>query len=387
MKILVLGAGQMGIALVQYYLAHMPQAQITFMDVNSAQLKQSALRLSNPTNTQRLTLGHTDQLEKTFAIVDLVLLAIPWKAHAPVLALAARYNIPLISLSRPAYEAIPSIKALLSQMTVPVILGCGLEPGLTEILARYCATQFDTLTHLNVYCGGVTKTPPCNPLHYKALFGTHYLPTAMRDAYTVKSGQLVTVPRFSECEQVDTPVGTLEAWHDGLLPWLSSSYPEFASLQTLTQKTLRWPGFSAAVNQLATLGLLSETPITINDFSLSPKQFLEYCYEKNTLLGTEENITLLLINGEGLQADRAQSQHFQLIATQQEKYGLNSMAFITGYTAGIIGRHILSGEAHAQGLTSPEVLLQGKVVFTLLSQLRNHGVGFSSTLMDAPAHA
>src|SRR3990167_6803376 len=117
MKILVLGAGQMGIALVQYYLAHMPQAQVTFIDVDSVQLKQSALRLSNQTNTRQLTLEHTDQLEKTFAIADLVLLAIPWEAHAPILALAARYNIPLISLSRPEYEAIHSVKASLSQMT------------------------------------------------------------------------------------------------------------------------------------------------------------------------------------------------------------------------------------------------------------------------------
>src|SRR5690606_31082032 len=131
-------------------------------------------------------------------------------------------------------------------------------------------------------------------------------------------------------------LGKLEAWHDGMVPWLHT-YPEIMEAHTISQKTLRWPGFSNAVCTLHNLNLLTDSQISVEGIMLSPKQFLEHWYYDETRLIDDKNMSILLISAKGIACNQKKNIHLKLVSHGQEHLGLNSMALITGYTAAIIG--------------------------------------------------
>ena len=68
------------------------------------------------------------------------------------------------------------------------MLGCGLEPGLTEILARRLAERLDRVDELHILCGGVPERP-APPLGYKIVFGGRELPLREAPAPAVVDGR------------------------------------------------------------------------------------------------------------------------------------------------------------------------------------------------------
>ena len=103
---------------------------------------------------------------------------------------------------------------------VLVIPGCGVEPGLTEIMARGLAEKLDTVEELHIKCGGIPAVP-IGPLQYKIVFGGQRLPLRELPARIAEDGALVEVPRYSGVETFDVAgVGEVEAWHEGFMPWL-----------------------------------------------------------------------------------------------------------------------------------------------------------------------
>ncbi|TAK75861.1 MAG: hypothetical protein EPO11_04970 [Gammaproteobacteria bacterium] len=372
MKIILFGAGEIGRAIAQYFLYQDNLTQLVLIDIDKNQLITCIDKLSKHVNVNKVVLNNYQDIEKFVYSSDLIFAAVPWSAHSAIIELVIKYNKPMISVTRPAYNDINFLKKRLKKINSPVIIGCGLEPGLTEIMALYCASMYDRLDELHIKCGGITNNPPNNVLQYKALFGTKYLPIAMRYAYTVVDSKLIQLPRFSGVEPFDIPnIGQLEAWHDGMVPWLYQ-YSKISSAHTISQKTLRWPGFSQAVKTLNHLGLLSEKEIKINGCSISPKTFIEHLYNDETKLADEKNISILHISGKGLINQRKKNIELKLMAYNQINTGLNSMALITGFTASIIGSFVLNGKIKYTGLLNPELEIHGSLFDQLIYSLKHH---------------
>ncbi len=172
---------------------------------------------------------------------------------------AAAAGKPWVDLTWPANEELPALRQLVDETGILVVPGCGVEPGLTEIMARWAAEKLDRVDELHIKCGGI-QAVPSGPLAYKIVFGGHRLPLRELPARIAEEGALRDVPRYSGVETFTFPgVGEVEAWHEGFMPWLL----ELEALQGLklgTQKTVRWPGFGAKATLLRELGLLSLAP-------------------------------------------------------------------------------------------------------------------------------
>ena len=378
MNIVVFGAGEMGKAICTYFLKFQKIESLTLIDINSSQLKRASENLSRYVCIDKLILNNSDNIEEIISSCNIVFAAVPWQAHAEIINLVCQYDKPMLSVTRPNYSEISKLENQLQKMVNPVVVGCGLEPGLTEIMALYCANLFDHLDELHIKCGGITRIPSDNIFKHKTLFGTRYLPISMRDAYTIKNKKKIKIARFSDAEEIDIlNLGKLEAWHDGMVPWLYK-YPEIASAHTVTQKTLRWPGFSETVNQLDRLGLLSEEQIQIGEIALSPKQFLEYFYEHDVKLNNDNNVSLLKIIATGKHKKNNMKKVFlSLIATNRTDMGLNSMAFITGFSVSLIGVMLLQGKINEHGFVRPEKIICGEPCNFLMESLKSFGIEIS----------
>src|SRR5262249_23683966 len=150
----------------------------------------------------------------------------------------------LVTLSARGVDTETGLAEQTARQPTLVVRGCGLELGLTEILACRLAKGFDRVDELHILCGGVPERP-APPLGYKIGFGGRGPPLREAPAAAVEARRVVPQPRYSGVEPVTFPgVGELEAWDEGFATSLLE-VPALRALRVGTQKTIRWPGYAA----------------------------------------------------------------------------------------------------------------------------------------------
>ena len=254
MKILVIGSGLMGPAAAYNALCDDDVTLVTLADANGRALEEAHARLGRLCPGRKLQTAVLDLADQQAATVliaahDVVVAALPSLVIPLGIRAAAAAGKPWVDLTWPVNEELPALQELVADAGTLVIPGCGVEPGLTEIMARWVAEKLERVDELHIKCGGI-QAIPSGPLAYKIVFGGHRLPLRELPARIAENGALRELPRYSGVETFVFPgVGEVEAWHEGFMPWLL----ELEALQGLklgTQKTVRWPGFAAKATLL-----------------------------------------------------------------------------------------------------------------------------------------
>jgi len=382
-KILVLGSGLMGPAAAFNALADPDVAQVVVGDKDQRQLDACAQKLANmpggaKLSTARLDLGDQAAAVKLMAGFDVALGALPWSASLLAIRAALQAGTPFVDLARPDEEQWPELRQAAQAAGGLVVLGCGLEPGLTEIMSRYLAEKLDRVDELHIKCGGIPEKP-APPLGYKIVFGGRQLPLHESDAFVVQDGQLQPVPRYSGVEPVFFDgVGECEAWHEGFMPWLLE-LPALRGLRLGTQKTVRWPGYAAKVTVLKEMGLLSLEPVTVEGVAVAPKKLLDaLLYPRVRLEEGERDITVFRVEAVGEKEGRPRRYRVDMV-DRYDELGFTSMSRTTSFTGAIVARMIARGDIKASGVFPPEQLLSGPLFERLVAELAAAGIHFDFT--------
>lgn len=385
MKILILGSGLMGPAAAFKAMSAPDVSQVILCDIDQDQLKAAIRKLAGKPGAQklgivRLNLTNTAEAADLVAKFDAVVAALPWPVSVLAIRAALKANTPLVDLALPDAGDIPELRQATEAAGGLIILGCGLEPGLTEIMTRHLAEKLDQVQEVHIKCGGI-PAEPAPPLGYKLVFGGTQLPLREADAWQVEHGQFKPVARYSGVEPVAFPgVGNCEAWHEGFMPWLLE-LPALKNLQTGTQKTIRWPGYAAKVTVLKELGLLSNTPIQVGGVKISPKQFLDaLLYPKVKLTEGERDFTLFRVTVIGQKAGEARRLQADMVDQYDDSHGFTSMARTTAFTGAIVACMAARSELPSKrGLFHPEQLITGPPLERLLSELASNNIEFKVT--------
>jgi saccharopine dehydrogenase-like NADP-dependent oxidoreductase len=384
MKILVLGSGLMGPAAAYIGLIDPEVAEVGLADMNAEQLELARAKLAAITDTKRLRVVQVDLADEATAAevmagYDVVVAALPtWVVHLGLRA-AAKAHTPWVDLSWVLEEHRADIQAELEASGTLAIMGCGVEPGLTEIMARYVAEKLDQVHELHIKCGGipVEATPP---LGYKIVFGGRRLPLRDTDAHVVEDGTLRKVARYSGVERVHfAGVGECEAWHEGFMPWLMD-LEALKGLQVGTQKTVRWPGYAAKATTLRELGLLSQSLVRVNGTDLKPKDVVdEVLYSRVRMEEQDRDITTFRVEASGTRHGRPRSYCVDMVDRYDEALGFTSMARVTAFTGAIVARMVARGDISGKGLATPEQLVAGAHLKRLVRELADQGIRFELT--------
>lgn len=390
MKILVLGSGLMGPAAAFNALSDPEVSQVTLGDLSQQQLAQARARLEGKSGSEKLQTVQIDlndqaAASRSMADFDAILAALP-KAAIPLgIRAAAAAGKPLVDLSWPADDEIPGLKRQVEAAGTLTILGCGVEPGLTEIMARYLGEKMDRVEELHIKCGGIPEEP-APPLGYKIVFGGQQLPLREPDARVVEDGKLRAVPRYSGVESVWFPgVGECEAWHEGFMPWLLD-LECMRGLKRGTQMTVRWPGYAAKATVLKEMGLFSQTPIEVDGAWVAPKRLLDtLLYPHVRLNEGERDLTLFRVEAIGQKEGMPRRYKIEMVDRYDESLGFTSMARTTAFTGAIVARMAARGDLKAWGWRTPEQLVTGSLFERLVSELAAANVRFEMTTEETKA--
>jgi lysine 6-dehydrogenase len=384
MKILVLGSGLMGPAAAYNAMSDPDVSGVTLCDASQPQLDAAWAKLAGMSGGEKLRTVQLDlkdqpatirlMAEHDATVAALTKTAIPLGIRA-----AAAARKPLVDLSWPADAEVPGLRQQVEAAGSLVILGCGVEPGLTEIMARHLAEKLDGVDELHIKCGGIPEIPT-GPLGYKIVFGGQQLPLREWDVRLVENGELKTVPRYSGVQQVFFPgVGECEAWHEGFMPWLLD-LDALKGLKRGTQKTVRWPGYAAKATMLKEMGLLSLDPIEVDGARVVPKRLLDtLLYPHVKLEAGERDLTLFRVEATGQKDGCPGYYKVEMVDRYDEALGFTSMARTTAFTGAIVTRMIARGQLRATGWRTPEQVITGPLFDRLVEELAALNVRFEMT--------
>lgn len=386
MQILVLGSGLMGPAAAYNALTDARVAQVTLADKDPAQLELARTRLtpllSNPSRLETAVVDLADQHATASLIArhDAVVAALPSAVIGLGVRAAIAARTPWIDLSWPSDAELPELKQLAEESGSLVIPGCGVEPGLTEIMARYLAEKLDRCEELHIKCGGIPVEPD-GPLNYRIVFGGKRLPLREYDARIAEHGSLRPVPRYSGVETLHVAgVGEVEAWHEGFMPWLLE-LDALKQLKLGTQKTVRWPGYAAKATVLRELGLLSYKPVDVDGVQVAPKYVVDAVLYPHVRLREEErDLTVFRVEVSGEKDGFPRRHSIDMVDRYDETLGFTSMARVTAFTGAIVARMAAAGAFQATGWVTPEKLLTGDHLVELAAELARAGVTFTETV-------
>jgi len=392
MKILILGSGLMGPAAAFNAMSDPQVSQVTLCDMSQQQLDAAQAKLRSMEGSEKLAtvlLDFNDQAatSRGMADFDVVVAALPSVAVPLGIRAAAAARKPLVDMSWPPETEVADLRQRVEAAGTLVILGCGVEPGLTEIMARHLAEKLDRVDELHILCGGIPEKP-APPLGYKIVFGGRQLPLREADARIAENGQIKPVPRYSGVEPVFFPgVGECEAWHEGFMPWLLD-LKALKGLKLGTQKTVRWPGYAAKVTVLRELGLLSQDPVEVDGVRVVPKKLLDtVLYPHVKLEEGERDITLFRVEAMGEKEGRPRRYKIEMVDRYDETLGFTSMARTTAFTGAIVARMVARGGIKAKGMTTPEQVITGPMFDRLVDELAAVNVRFDITTEKVEALA
>jgi len=384
MKILVLGSGLMGPASAFNAMSDPQVLRVALCDASQQQLDAAQAKLRGMEGSEKLTtvaLDLSDQAaaSQLMAGFDAVVAALPRTAIPFGIRAAVAAGKPLVDLSWPSEEALPALRQAVEDADTLVIPGCGVEPGLTEIMARHLAEKLDRVDELHIKCGGIPEKP-APPLGYKIVFGGRQMPLREGDAWVVENGKLKAVPRYSGVEPVIFPgVGEVEAWHEGFMPWLLE-LEALKGLRRGSQKTCRWPGYAAKVTVLREMGLLSHEPVEVEGMRVVPKKVLDaVLYPRVRLEEGERDVTLFRVEAVGERQGQPRRYKIEMVDRYDERLGFTSMARTTAFTGAIVARMVARGDLEAGGFVTPEKVITGPLFDKLVEELAAVNVRFAVT--------
>jgi lysine 6-dehydrogenase len=385
MKLLVLGSGLMGPAAAYNAMVDPDVTKVTLCDMSRQQLdmayaKLSAMEGGDKLTTVQLDLGDQAATSQLMAGFDAVVAALPKEAIPLGIRAAVAAKTPLVDLSWPLPDLVEEVKQHVEAEGGLVIPGCGVEPGLTEIMARHLAEKLDQIDELHIKCGGIPEKP-APPLGYKIVFGGRQLPLREGKALICRNGELETVPRYSGAHPVHfAGVGECEAWQEGLMPWLME-LDVLKDLKLGTQMTVRWPGYAEKVTVLRDLGMFSPAPIDVDGVQVTPKALLDaLLYPHVKLEEGEIDITCFRVEAIGEKKGRRRKLKIEMVDWYDEELGFTSMARTTAMTGAIVARMVARGDLKAQGFVTPEKIVAGKAFDILVDELAAAKIRFEMTM-------
>jgi lysine 6-dehydrogenase len=359
MKILVLGAGRMGLG-AAFDLAHnsdceavtvadvdVERARAVVASIGSDRLRAAHVDVANQERVVELMRGHDAAISCVVYSFNLGL------ARA---AIEARVNFCDLGGNNSVVDSELALHEEAVRAGVNIIPDCGLAPGMVSVLVAHGAARFESLEEIHIRVGGLPQRPR-PPLDYQIVFSVEGLINEyVERARVIRDGRIVEIDSMTEVERLSfpAPFEELEAFQTS---GGTSTLPEtfLGRVRALDYKTIRYPGHCERFKLLADLGLCSSEEIEVGGARVSPRKMLGEMLLRR-LPADEPDVVLILVEFRGRRADKSnvETLRYYVIDRFDERTGLSAMQRTTAFPASIIAQMMARGETLRKGAVPQE---------------------------------
>lgn len=346
-KILVLGAGMVGSAIVKDLLA---DYDISVIDINKKNLE--SLKNYKSIKIINADLSDSSIIKKFCKDYDLVVSAVPGFMGFKVLTEVIKCGKDVVDISFFSEDPF-KLDKLAKEKKVTAIVDCGVAPGMSNMILGYHNSKMK-VDSFKCYVGGLPFERTL-PFQYKAPFSpVDVIEEYIRPARIVENRKLLIKPALSESEHINFDnAGTLEAFNtDGLRSLLKTM-----KIPHMVEKTLRYPGHIEYIMVLRDTGFFDHKKIKLNGYKIAPielttKLLLPHWKRK----ANEKEFTVMRIIIHGIEKSANKEYRYDLYDEFDEKTKTSSMARTTGYTCTAAVRLVLKKKFIRKGISPPEYI-------------------------------
>ena len=368
MRYCVLGAGRQGIAIVYDLWKFGDADEILLLDQSSNSLSNVKERLGKllPTlnlSTETMDVSNHRDLVKKLLSVDVLVSAVPYPLNPQITKAALESSTSMVDLGGHTENVRIQLQndSYAKEKGISIIPDCGMGPGMNITLALLAMEQLDEVKDVKIWDGGLPKFPT-EPWNYASFFNIKGLTNEYYgNAYFIKNSKIVEVPCFEGLENIDfgKDIGVLEAavTSGGLstMPWTFEG-----KIDSLENKTLRYPGHWDKMIAYRQLGLFEEDQVDYNGTLISPRDFYHFLLDPQLKENNNTDFCIMRTRAEGILNGKTVSAQVDTIEYHDKVIGFTAMEKWTGWHASIVAIEI-ANKRIPSGAISIENALAGKV--------------------------
>ncbi len=373
MKMLVLGAGRMGLGAVHDLVAQPDVEGITVADFDLSKAEAIAARYPKAKAAQIDCSDHA-------AVVALM------RGHASTLsavnywlnerlakaAIEAGSHFCDLGGNNDVVDAELALDEEAKKAGLNIIPDCGLAPGMVAVLVAHAVQQFETLDEIHIRVGGLPQTPK-PPLDYQLVFSVEGLINEyIEPARIIRDGKVETVESMTELESLTfpEPFGKMEAFQtSGGTSTLVETF--LGKVRDLDYKTIRYAGHCGKFKAMIDLGLCSSTPIDVDGAQVKPRRVLGELLVKN-LPHDEPDAVLVRVEVSG----GGKRLRYDIIDRYDPATGLSAMMRTTAFPASIVALMMARNQTTAKGALPQERCIPPDA---FMDELAARGIGVETS--------
>lgn len=383
MRILILGMGLMGPTIAKDCTEDPDVTKVTGADIDKARLDESMSYVNNPKfDIDVLSVLEHEKLVKKMKDYDLVIHGTASRFSINALRAAMEAKVNIVDLAGGGYPQEGEIYEEVRRAGITAIPGCGVDPGLIDVLSGQAVDTLDKAESVMFACGGLPKNPE-PPIDYKIVFGGTKMPVRPGLVPMIEDGKQVQLDRYSEVESIFVDgLQPMEAFTDGYPSSLLKLCIE-KGVENFRGKTIRYAGFVDKIQFLNDMGLISTEPVDYDGKEVIPRELFHKIIYPLVKFDTDEgdrDITVLLVRVKGTKDGNETTISYDMVDYYDEENGVTSMAKTTGYSAAIMARMLGRGAIKEKGIQWPVRVILGDLFEELLSKLRERGVEITETV-------
>jgi saccharopine dehydrogenase-like NADP-dependent oxidoreductase len=367
MRIIVLGGGgAMGMVTARDLAASPDVAEVIIgeADLNRAQTVNQWID-SAKVSTRHVDVTRQSSLLQAVADVDAIANATPYHLNLHVTKAAIAARKPLVDLGGVYYATLQQLKLDedARKAGVTVALGCGLAPGIADILAKRGAENLDTVEEVHIHYGETNF----EPVKYKWSFRT------VLEEYT--SGPVVFVD--GKLKQLHPFAGK---HHYTFPPPIGEQcccyalYSGIATLPTTVGKGVRQVDCAMSLRDqdeqriavLEEMGLTQEEPVTVGGVEVSPREVLLKCAPPPDV--AVKDAAGVAVDVSGHKDGHTCTYTYTLVHDYHEEFGVSALAYLTGVPMAIVAPMLPRDDTVEKGVLPAETVVKPKPFFAELSK-------------------
>ncbi len=352
MKLLVLGAGRMGLGAVHDLAAQDDVTEVTVADADALRARAVAERVKDKVRPVHLDVTDHAAVVDLMSGHDAVISCVNYwlNEQLATAAIEAETNFCDLGGNNDVVAKELELDTQACVAGVNVIPDCGLAPGMVAVLVAHAAARLDTLDAIHIRVGGLPQDPK-PPLDYQLVFSVEGLINEyIEPARVLRGGKVVMVESLTEIESLEfpPPFEKMEAFQTS---GGTSTLPEtfFGRVRDLDYKTIRYPGHCAKFKAMIDLGLCSSEPIQVDGARVVPRRLFGDLLVRN-LPADEPDVVLVRVEVSG----GGKRLRYDIIDRYDPLTRLSAMMRTTAFPASIVALMMARGQTTTKGALPQE---------------------------------